>query len=78
MPSQSLIPIQDPKVTRSILVNSQPEKISAVRVVNDSLEIQESSVFSSKVPNCKDLRIENEELPGPGAYNPDQSQLLRK
>lgn len=31
--------------------------------------MQSNSVFQSRVPNCKDMKIENAELPGPGTYD---------
>lgn len=36
-------------------------------------------MFGSKVPNCKDLKIENLEIPGPGEYEPyDKNGLMNK
>ncbi|CDW74304.1 UNKNOWN [Stylonychia lemnae] len=33
------------------------------------------AIFGSKVPNCKDRKIDNADLPGPGAYEPFKDPL---
>jgi hypothetical protein len=41
----------------------------------NNIESNQSAIFSSKVPNCKDMKNEKADLPGPGDYDPRKVNL---
>ena len=49
-------------------IEEEKQIVMQEKEVKKKTKINESSIFSSKVPNCKDKDIPNSDLPGPGTY----------